>query len=46
MRSNALKSLDAGRFPEIRFTADAIDKTEEGYRLTGELQIRGKRENT
>jgi polyisoprenoid-binding protein YceI len=42
VRSNALKSLDAGRFPKIRFTADTIDKTDDGYRLTGMLQIRGK----
>jgi polyisoprenoid-binding protein YceI len=42
VRSNALRSLDAGRFPEIRFTTDAIDKTGAGYRLTGKLQIRGK----
>jgi polyisoprenoid-binding protein YceI len=42
VRSNALKSLDAGRFPEIRFTAETIDKTEDGYRLTGKLHIRGK----
>ena len=42
VRSNALRSLDAGRFPEIRFTAETIDKTDYGYRLTGMLQIRGK----
>ena len=42
VRSNALKSLDAGRFPEIRFTAETIDKTDDGYRLTGKLAIRGK----
>jgi polyisoprenoid-binding protein YceI len=42
VRSNALKSLDAGRFPEIRFTAETIDKTHDGYRLTGKLHIRGK----
>ena len=41
-RSNALGSLDAGRFPEIRFTAETIDKADDGYRLTGVLQIRGK----
>jgi len=41
-KSNALKSLDAGRYPEIRFAADAVDKTDDGYRLTGKLQIRGK----
>lgn len=42
VRSNALKSLDAGRFPEIRFAAEALDKTGDGYRLIGELHIKGK----
>jgi polyisoprenoid-binding protein YceI len=42
VRSNAMRSLDAGRHPEIRFTANAIDQTGDGYRLTGTLQIRGK----
>ncbi|WP_442791305.1 YceI family protein [Mycobacterium sp. Aquia_216] len=42
VRSNALSSLEADRFPDIRFTADDIDETEKGYRLTGTLQIRGK----
>ena len=42
VRSNAMSSLNAGRFPEVRFTADAIDKTDDGYRLSGTLQIRGK----
>jgi polyisoprenoid-binding protein YceI len=42
VRSNALKSLDAGRFPEIRFTVETIDKTDDGYRLTGKFHIRGK----
>jgi polyisoprenoid-binding protein YceI len=42
VRSNALKSLDASRFPEIHFTANAIEKTDDGYRLSGTLQIRGK----
>jgi polyisoprenoid-binding protein YceI len=42
VKSNALRSLNASRYPEIRFTADAIDKTDEGYRLTGKLHIRGK----
>ncbi|WP_276068855.1 YceI family protein [Mycobacterium bourgelatii] len=42
VRSNALRSLNAGRFPEIRFVADAVDETEGGYRLTGVLSIRGK----
>jgi polyisoprenoid-binding protein YceI len=42
VRSNAMSSLNVGRFPEVRFTADAIDKTDDGYRLSGTLQIRGK----
>ncbi|OBF56697.1 S-adenosyl-L-methionine-dependent methyltransferase [Mycobacterium sp. 852002-50816_SCH5313054-b] len=42
VKSNALKSLDAKRYPEIRFAADTIDKAEDGYRLTGKLHIRGK----
>lgn len=42
VRSNALKSLNAGRFPDIRFTATTIEKTDDGYRLTGKLEIRGK----
>jgi polyisoprenoid-binding protein YceI len=42
VKSNALKSLDASRYPEIRFAADTIDKTGNGYRLTGKLHIRGK----
>ena len=42
VKSNALKSLDAGRHPEIRFSAQTIEKTDDGYRLTGMLAIRGK----
>ncbi|OBI41529.1 S-adenosyl-L-methionine-dependent methyltransferase [Mycobacterium kyorinense] len=42
VRSNALKSLHAERFPDIRFTAEAIEKSDAGYRLRGELQIHGK----
>lgn len=42
VRSNALKSLDAGRFPEIRFSTRAIEKSGDGYRLTGRLEVRGK----
>jgi polyisoprenoid-binding protein YceI len=41
-RSNALKSLDAERFPQIRFTADTIEQTSDGYRLTGSLDLHGK----
>lgn len=42
VKSNALKSLGASRYPEIRFAADAIEKTDDGYRLAGKLHIRGK----
>lgn len=41
VRSNALSSLGADRFPEIRFVADAIEQSENGYLLTGTLEIRG-----
>ena len=40
-RSNALKSLDAKRFPHIRFQADSIEKVDGGYRLDGTLEIHG-----
>jgi polyisoprenoid-binding protein YceI len=42
VRSNALRQLGAARHPQIRFDADAIDHSQDGYRLTGTLQIRGK----
>jgi polyisoprenoid-binding protein YceI len=42
VRSNALRQLGAGRFPQICFTADTIDQSQDGYRLAGTLQIRGK----
>jgi polyisoprenoid-binding protein YceI len=42
IRSNALRQLDAGRFPGISFTADSIEKSPDGYRLAGTLQIRGR----
>jgi len=40
-RSNALKSLDAKKFPQIHFTADGVDKTADGYRFTGTVEIHG-----
>ncbi|SOX54208.1 YceI family protein, partial [Mycobacterium ahvazicum] len=43
VRSNALSSLGADRFPEIRFGADVIEQSERGYLLTGTLEIRGNR---
>lgn len=45
VRANALKSLDASRFPEIRYTADVIEEGRDGYRLTGTLEIRGASRN-
>ena len=41
VRSNALKSLSASRFPEIRYTADVIEDFGDEYRLAGRLEIRG-----
>jgi polyisoprenoid-binding protein YceI len=41
-RSHALKSLDAGRFPRIRFSTDRIEQTGGGYRLHGTLEVHGK----
>ena len=40
-RSNALKSLDAKKFPRIRFTSEQISTTADGYRLEGRLEIHG-----
>jgi len=42
VKSNALKSLGANRYRQIRFATNTIDETDDGYRLTGTLQIRGK----
>lgn len=41
VRSNALRSLDASRFPQVRFAAEQVERTGDGYRLTGTLQIHG-----
>ncbi len=40
-RANALKSLDAKKFPQIRFEATEIEKTGDGYRLHGTVEIHG-----
>ncbi|OSC39810.1 YceI family protein [Mycobacterium decipiens] len=42
VRSNALRSLNASRFPYVRFTSEAVVRTGDGYRLTGVLHIRGR----
>ena len=41
IRGNALKSLDAQRFPSIKFHASNISESPDGYRLVGELTIHG-----
>jgi len=40
-RSNALKCLDAEQFPQIRFWTGDIEKSADGYRLVGTLDIHG-----
>ncbi|MCB1264564.1 MAG: YceI family protein [Mycobacterium sp.] len=40
-RSNALKSLDAKKFPQIRFASTDISRTAQGYRLSGSVEIHG-----
>jgi polyisoprenoid-binding protein YceI len=42
VRSSALRQLAAGRHRKICFDADTVEKSRDGYRLTGTLQIRGK----
>jgi polyisoprenoid-binding protein YceI len=42
VRSNALRQLGAGRFPQICFAAETIEQSPDGYRLAGTLRIRGK----
>jgi polyisoprenoid-binding protein YceI len=45
VKSNAMKSLDAAHYPQIRFIADGagqMAKIADGYRLTGMLHIRGR----
>lgn len=40
-RSNALKTLDVKRFPQITFETTSIESTRPGYRLAGTVQIHG-----
>lgn len=43
IRSNALKSLAAAKFPRLRFRANEFHRADVGlYRLTGVLTIRGR----
>lgn len=40
-KTNAFKSLDVKKYPQIRFVSDDIAKTATGYRMTGALEIHG-----
>ena len=40
-RSNALKSFDDKKFPQIRFETSDISRTAQGYRLSGSVEIHG-----
>lgn len=42
IRSNACKCLDADKYERIRFGCTDIEPTDDGYRLTGNLEIRGR----
>jgi polyisoprenoid-binding protein YceI len=42
VRRNALGSLDARKFPRIVYSTKAIEKIQDGYRLSGDLTIHGK----
>ncbi|GAY16917.1 YceI family protein [Mycobacterium sp. shizuoka-1] len=41
VRSNALKALDAKKYPQIAFAAEEITATADGYRLDGTVEIHG-----
>ncbi|CAJ1503652.1 YceI family protein [[Mycobacterium] holstebronense] len=43
IRGNALKCLDSRKHRLIRFSSSAIEPTDDGYRLSGELEIHGRR---
>ena len=45
-RSNALNSLDAKHFPQVRFHTSGIDPTDSGYLLTGSVEINGVSNDT
>lgn len=41
VRSNALKALDAKKYPQISFATESITKSPTGYRLDGTVEIHG-----
>jgi polyisoprenoid-binding protein YceI len=42
VRSNALKTLNAKKFPTVEFRAEEFTATESGYRLRGPLSLHGR----
>jgi polyisoprenoid-binding protein YceI len=42
VRRNALGALNSRKFPHIMFAANVIEKTGDGYRLSGDLTIHGQ----
>lgn len=42
VRSNALKALDAGRYPQIVFASTRVTTVADGYRIAGTLEIHGQ----
>ncbi|MGV0743597.1 YceI family protein [Mycolicibacterium sp. XJ870] len=42
VRANALKSLRAGRFPQVRFRSDDIERHGDSCRLAGTLELNGR----
>ncbi|WP_445165306.1 YceI family protein [Mycolicibacterium sp. Dal123E01] len=41
VRSNALKALNAKKYPQVTFRSEDISKTSAGYRLDGTVEIHG-----
>jgi len=41
VRSNALKALNAKKYPQITFSTEGISKTAAGYQLDGTVEIHG-----
>ncbi|MEB3030574.1 YceI family protein [[Mycobacterium] nativiensis] len=42
IRGNALKCLESAKYERIRFESNDIEPTDDGYRLTGTLEIHGR----
>ncbi|MGU3431920.1 YceI family protein [Actinomycetes bacterium M1A6_2h] len=44
-KSNALKTFDATKFPEVKFRSDKVTESTSGYTVDGSLEIHGKTRN-